>query len=86
VDPMAGAMMSLSPYNYGINNPVFYNDPLGDYVEPTRMKENPGPLLNERFSDYVDKLFGGGVIPGGNTSSDGGASGITEFSIGGTEL
>ena len=30
VDPMAGKYSSLSPYNYGNNNPVFYNDPLGD--------------------------------------------------------
>ncbi len=30
VDPMAGQFASLTPYNYGNNDPVFFNDPLGD--------------------------------------------------------
>ena len=30
VDPVAGKYSSLSPYNYAFNDPVTYNDPLGD--------------------------------------------------------
>ena len=30
VDPMAGIYSSLSPYNYGNNDPVANNDPRGD--------------------------------------------------------
>jgi RHS repeat-associated protein len=33
VDPLAYASSSHTPYNYGFNNPVFYNDPNGDYPE-----------------------------------------------------
>jgi len=30
VDPVAGKYSSLTPYNYAFNDPVTYNDPLGD--------------------------------------------------------
>lgn len=30
VDPMASQFASLNPYNYGFNDPVSFNDPLGD--------------------------------------------------------
>ena len=30
IDPMADALSSLTPYNYSFNNPVLFNDPLGD--------------------------------------------------------
>ena len=33
VDPLVGALSSYSPYNYGLNNPVYFNDPLGDYAD-----------------------------------------------------
>ena len=30
VDPMAGKYSGLSPYNYSFNDPVYWNDPMGD--------------------------------------------------------
>ena len=30
MDPMADAMSSWTPYNYGFNSPIRFNDPLGD--------------------------------------------------------
>jgi RHS repeat-associated protein len=34
-DPLANASSSLTPYGYGFNDPVFYNDPMGDYPPGT---------------------------------------------------
>jgi RHS repeat-associated protein len=30
IDPMADALTSWTPYNYGFNSPIMFNDPLGD--------------------------------------------------------
>jgi RHS repeat-associated protein len=30
VDPLAGKYASMTPYNYAFNDPVYFNDPLGD--------------------------------------------------------
>jgi RHS repeat-associated protein len=30
MDPMAGKYKSWSPYNFGFNDPVYWNDPMGD--------------------------------------------------------
>lgn len=35
VDPLAYASSSLTPYNFAFNDPVYYNDPMGDYPPGT---------------------------------------------------
>src|SRR5690606_33829366 len=35
IDPMAHASSSFTPYNYAFNDPVFFNDPNGDYPPGT---------------------------------------------------
>ena len=72
-------MASHSPYNYGLNNPVYFNDPFGDYVEPTLSQEHVGPSFNDLFGEgvrawricvVVSGIFGGPPIPdGGGYSS-----------------
>jgi RHS repeat-associated protein len=36
VDPMADKFASISTYNYGLNNPILFNDPAGAEVNPGR--------------------------------------------------
>jgi hypothetical protein len=87
---MAGALPSWSPYNYGVNDPVFYNDPLGDYIQPSLRKEVPGPMANHSgsggFSNYTAALFGGEVTRGYSAYPTGGSSGVSELSIGATTI
>jgi len=33
VDPLADLVTAITPYQYAFNNPVRFNDPLGDFVE-----------------------------------------------------
>ena len=74
VDPLAFASSSHTPYNYAYNDPVFYNDPNGDYVEPTLRSDKPvtydwtsvmiaGGM--DGFSNVVSQVFGGPPIPDG---------------------
>ena len=40
VDPMAEASCSISVYHYSGNNPIMYNDPLGDKIDPDKVLKN----------------------------------------------
>ena len=42
VDPMADAMSSWTPYNYGFNNAIRFNDPLGDRSESNSISSVAG--------------------------------------------
>ncbi|MBX2966552.1 MAG: hypothetical protein KF845_10430 [Cyclobacteriaceae bacterium] len=55
VDPMASAYAMWSPYNYGANNPVTFNDPTGLY--PQWYPEFPAPvgsIEGRLFKDPTD--------------------------------
>jgi RHS repeat-associated protein len=45
IDPLAGLSFELSPYNYGSNNPILRNDPLG--LKDTAVNQNKPVLLPE---------------------------------------
>ncbi len=40
VDPMAEASSSISVYHYSGNNPIMYNDPIGDKINPDKVLKN----------------------------------------------
>jgi RHS repeat-associated protein len=40
VDPLAGEYTDITPYNYALNNPVSFNDPLGD--RPVKIRDDGG--------------------------------------------
>lgn len=64
VDPKAELSESLTIYQYGQNNPIVYNDPLGDY-------QQAGGGLDPFRDAYEGDLGGGG---------SGGAGGPSDFS------
>ncbi|GAA5030088.1 hypothetical protein GCM10011506_18930 [Marivirga lumbricoides] len=66
VDPYANEFANLSPYNYGGNNPIMYNDPSGG-----RMYPNPDHLRSWR-----ELASGGGGLGGGPMHSIGPGSGF----------
>ncbi|WP_157604535.1 DUF6443 domain-containing protein [Solitalea canadensis] len=61
VDPKADATSSLSTYHYSGNNPILFNDPLGDRYEREK------PIRTRPNYDGIDMggMFGGGRLPGG---------------------
>ncbi|WP_188462711.1 RHS repeat-associated core domain-containing protein [Marivirga lumbricoides] len=65
VDPYANEFANLSPYNYGGNNPIMFNDPSGG-----RMYPNPDHLRSWR-----ELASGGGGLGGGPMHSIGPGSG-----------
>jgi RHS repeat-associated protein len=73
VDPIPESAESMSTYQYAFNNPVMFNDPLGD--KPGKKNEEPSNVLFESFVGPIGR-GGGGIFgrigPGsGNYWSDG---------------
>ena len=63
VDPMADKYGSLNPYNFAFNDPVYYNDPLGDdpeTAEERRQKEAQETMkhMRERSGRYRNNPVG----------------------------
>jgi RHS repeat-associated protein len=61
VDPLAHASSSHSPYSYAFNDPIFYNDPNGDYP-----REVLFDMERSGSSGQAQQVFGdeGGLLPG----------------------
>jgi RHS repeat-associated protein len=55
VDPMASKYASLTPYNYAFNDPVYFNDPLGD--DPYRL-DGGRSYYDDRQRTYYDAHSG----------------------------
>lgn len=64
VDPLAGHASSMTPYNYAYNDPVYYNDPMGDcsvcgsFGPPglstiDRMNSSYGGYYSDGYEDYI---------------------------------
>ncbi|MGY3215089.1 DUF6443 domain-containing protein [Mucilaginibacter sp. HD30] len=63
VDPIAEGAESLSVYNYSGNNPVMFNDPLGDLMTPNERGKYGlefGSVLNDYFKASYEAFGGGG--------------------------
>jgi RHS repeat-associated protein len=65
IDPMADALSSLTPYNYSFNNPVLFNDPLGDYptgnssnIDTEQRKEQDQARTQGQTSDFFARNSG----------------------------
>jgi RHS repeat-associated protein len=56
IDPLAGMAGSWSPYHYAKNNPIYFNDPLGDAERPRPDERDPLPaprsILNPGYRSY----------------------------------
>jgi RHS repeat-associated protein len=82
VDPMADEAESLTTYNYSGNNPVMFNDPLGDLNEKEdKDKDNNGTVLPEvtmivgepiHHDPFFSFLTGGAISIGGGWVTGGG--------------
>ena len=57
VDPKATIAHDLTPYNYAGNNPVLFNDPLGD-----KLKTPPSWIDGEGENPYQNMGSGGGEM------------------------
>ena len=64
VDPMSSALPSYSPYNFGLNDPVYYNDPMGDYVQKRIPPMYVGRGLNDIFGAAGGSGFYGSLMSG----------------------
>jgi RHS repeat-associated protein len=60
VDPMATKYSSLTPYNYAFNNPVLWNDPLGDAPLNSwdEVYNTINNLLNSPYGGFWNKTQG----------------------------
>ncbi|WP_202913862.1 RHS repeat-associated core domain-containing protein, partial [Pararcticibacter amylolyticus] len=71
VDPMAEASDAVSTYHYSGNNPVMYNDPLGDKkleALPPHGGGNSGGGTIDVISMMLNSAFGGSWTPDGGFS------------------
>jgi hypothetical protein len=66
VDPMASRYASHTPYNYSLNDPVYYNDPLGD-------ESVTGGKAYCGWCYFKDRPIDSGNGGGGGGGSDGGS-------------
>ncbi|MBX2897718.1 MAG: hypothetical protein KF763_19915 [Cyclobacteriaceae bacterium] len=49
VDPMATKYASLSPYNFSFNNPITYNDPLGDDAKDNERERTRKEMIEKTW-------------------------------------
>lgn len=55
VDPMAESAESLTTYNYSGNNPIMFNDPLGDiFHSVAEVQQAINDLMNSEYGGYSD--------------------------------
>jgi RHS repeat-associated protein len=72
VDPMASEMSSWTPYNYGFNNPIRFNDPLGDAPSAMMRIGNTNDNIGQ---DQSEEWFGKQQA----MNSNGGGGGIQKY-------
>jgi RHS repeat-associated protein len=59
IDPLALAQHDMSPYQYGNNNPVAFNDPNGDMFEPNYDRWAFLSYYNDYYSSYAGLIARG---------------------------
>jgi RHS repeat-associated protein len=58
IDPLAYASSSHTPYNYAYNDPVFYNDPNGDYPKSVYYDMKRGGKTGQGTHSIGDAMYG----------------------------
>ena len=62
VDPLADISDDWTPYHFGWNNPILYNDPLGLFPKQSNYKsDDEENRRNERYSNYEPQYYTGWV-------------------------
>ncbi len=61
VDPMTSAMPWQTPYNSMDNNPISFNDPLGDWVKGAGLKNNLTKTDRQNDAEMFAKETGGNI-------------------------
>jgi len=58
IDPLADILTSITPYNYGFNNPVYFNDPTGLIGEKGSQSLATCPTCpdDKKYDPYKDSL------------------------------
>ena len=66
VDPLAHRSGGHSPYNYAFNDPVLFNDPMGDYPREVQIwrEQNRGGAAYDYEIDFFSGGSGGGSYSG----------------------
>jgi hypothetical protein len=70
VDPVAGKYASLTPFNFSFNNPIMFNDPLGDDPPYNRVSALDQFKYRNEHGGMAERLFldahagGGGMMYG----------------------
>lgn len=65
LDPLAAKYPYASPYNFGLNNPIYFIDPNGMEVDPTHLKENDPESYNALKAD-LESVSGLSITEGEN--------------------
>ena len=79
VDPVSASFESWTTYHYSYNNPVNFNDPMGDYAVSEGWGSNYRVLKSWEVADRIMIANGWGELTGNDWTGDSGGGGDIRF-------